>query len=331
MTNEWYYAKAGTKEGPVSIDDLKRLIQQGQLQPTDHVWRQGMQTWVPASTVEGLFGVEPPQLPPPVPVPSQSNTTPSTHLSVFTKEGFAAWMKWLDAHKIVICVVTFIVGMSLSFLSSRITTKDAPKVLFALIGILPACIFGTIWAINRQKRDMLHGLWEPISGEGVYFQFTKDGALVRGDGVATRYRWLANDKIELYTDETSPKVEIEVLSLSKMELIVRADGQGGHFKKGVTVTEQASKEAWAKAGAIAGGVALLALGGLAVLGGMAASAAVGGNGGAGSGSGGSSQGGGDRYQQVPCTTCGQKGYSESTGWHVCGHCGGKGFTLEKVR
>jgi len=54
MSNEWFYAKAGKREGPVSLDDLKQLVQQGQLGLSDHVWTQGMQKWVPASSVEGL-------------------------------------------------------------------------------------------------------------------------------------------------------------------------------------------------------------------------------------------------------------------------------------
>jgi hypothetical protein len=177
-------------------------------------------------------------------------------------------------------------------------------------------VFGVLWAVKQQRRQLLYGLWEPVSGEGVYFQFTKDGALVRGDGVATRYRWLSNDIIELYTDDASPKVQIEVLSLSKMELIVRADGQGGHFKKGVTVTEQASKEAWAKAGALAGGAAMLALGGLAILGGMAAGAAMGAGGGGSSGR--------EGVKAKKCGGCNGRGYSDHSGKEKCLLCYGRG-------
>jgi len=151
MPNEWYYARAGKREGPVYIDELKRLVQQGQLRPTDHVWQQGTAAWVPASSVEGLFGAEPPPLPPSPPRATNLNT-------LLRPEGLAGWLHWLDHHKIVICVVTFIVGMSLSFLSSLVTKSDAPKTLFFLIGILPTSVFGIIWAINRQRKEMLHGL-----------------------------------------------------------------------------------------------------------------------------------------------------------------------------
>lgn len=314
MSNEWYYAKAGKKEGPVSIDDLKRLVQQSQLQPTDHVWKQGMAAWVPASTVEGLFGAEPPPLPPPVPTLTPLRQQPAA----FSKEWMDSWLSWLDQNKIAICAGTFVSGVFLAFVAGRLNADEAIP-LFLGVAVAPVCYFWIRWINDQKRKEQLHGLWEPISGDGIYFQFTKDGALIRGDGVATRYRWLANNKIELYTDDTSPKAEIEILSLSKSELIVRADGQGGHFKKGVTVTEQASNEAWSKAGAIAGGAAMLALGGLAVLGGMAA------------GAGGSMSGGGGGRPK--CTNCWGSGIAPETGGGLlgsgpakpCEYCLGRGY------
>lgn len=317
MTNEWYYAKAGKKEGPVSIDDLKRLVQQGQLQPTDHVWKQGMATWVPASSVEGLFGAEPPPLPP-IPVSSQPGhhlSTPTATPTLFSQEGFAAWMKWLDDRKIKVSLLWFLAWLLPGLLMS-IISRGHPEwlLLFGGIGTIPTWVFGARYIEKQKRKKNLHGLWEPISGQGVYFQFTEDGALVRGDGIATRYRWLSDDMIELYTDDASPKVQIEVLSLSKMEMIVRADGQGGHFKKGVTVTEaeaeRARQAAWSTAGAIAGGGAMLALGGLAVLGGMAAGTAAGGGGGSSDARWcpkcGKTYGLMDRLRSPACVNCGAK-------------------------
>lgn len=271
MSNEWFYAKAGKREGPVSIDDLKRLVHQGQLQRTDHVWTQGMEKWLPAGTVEGLFAAEPPPLP--TSTPLVIKTTSTTTPSVFTKERLAVWMKWLDDCKIKVSVVWFLAWFFPGLLMS-IIHQGHPEwlLLFGGIGTIPAWVFWARYVEKQKQRTYLHGLWEPVSGDGVYFQFTKDGALVRGDGIATRYRWLTDDKIELYTDEASPKVEIEVLSLSKMEMVVSVNGQGGHFKKGTTITEAqeeaARQAAWnvaKKVGAVAGGAALLAVGGLAVL------------------------------------------------------------------
>jgi hypothetical protein len=52
---DWFYSVGDTRQGPVTEDDLKRLVADGQLKPTDLVWRDGMADWVEARTVESLF------------------------------------------------------------------------------------------------------------------------------------------------------------------------------------------------------------------------------------------------------------------------------------
>ena len=52
---EWYYAKDGKPEGPVSAAQLKQLAASGQLEPTDMVFKVGTKDWAPASSVAGLF------------------------------------------------------------------------------------------------------------------------------------------------------------------------------------------------------------------------------------------------------------------------------------
>ena len=73
MVDQWYYARAGKQAGPVSPEDLSTLAASGQLSPTDMVWKEGMQTWVPAERLTGLFTAMPamtvpPSLPPAGPV-----------------------------------------------------------------------------------------------------------------------------------------------------------------------------------------------------------------------------------------------------------------------
>ncbi len=59
MTANWYYLKQGQRHGPTSDRELLRLIEAGQLRPSDLVWRQGLPEWVRADSVEELF----PELP----------------------------------------------------------------------------------------------------------------------------------------------------------------------------------------------------------------------------------------------------------------------------
>lgn len=51
---DWYYSKGGNQAGPVSSQQLRQLVATGELQPTDHVWKDGMVAWVPVSQVSGL-------------------------------------------------------------------------------------------------------------------------------------------------------------------------------------------------------------------------------------------------------------------------------------
>ena len=53
---EWYYAKDGQQNGPLSFEDLTQVANNGGLNPTkDLVWNKSMKDWVIAGQVPGLF------------------------------------------------------------------------------------------------------------------------------------------------------------------------------------------------------------------------------------------------------------------------------------
>ncbi len=52
---EWYYNRANKQYGPIAPQALKRLAEQGELSGDDLVWRDGMEEWVAARKVIGLF------------------------------------------------------------------------------------------------------------------------------------------------------------------------------------------------------------------------------------------------------------------------------------
>jgi uncharacterized membrane protein len=57
---EWFYAREGRQEGPVSFEKLTEIARGGGLNPDkDLVWTTTMKDWTPAGKVEGLFGVAP--------------------------------------------------------------------------------------------------------------------------------------------------------------------------------------------------------------------------------------------------------------------------------
>jgi hypothetical protein len=55
VSKDWFYSVGDSRLGPVTEDELKRLVAEGKLKPSDLVWRDGMADWVEARTVEALF------------------------------------------------------------------------------------------------------------------------------------------------------------------------------------------------------------------------------------------------------------------------------------
>lgn len=61
---EWYLSRDGQSHGPVTDEELRKLVELGHLRPTDYVWRDGFQSWLPASEVPGLLAPSPGTPPP---------------------------------------------------------------------------------------------------------------------------------------------------------------------------------------------------------------------------------------------------------------------------
>jgi hypothetical protein len=53
--SEWFYARGGQQNGPVTFDQLKELARGGRLDAMDLVWTSTMKDWQPAGQVEGLL------------------------------------------------------------------------------------------------------------------------------------------------------------------------------------------------------------------------------------------------------------------------------------
>ncbi len=58
--SRWYVAVDGEKRGPISSQDLRKLVKIKRLKPTDLLWKEGFSDWVEAGTVQGLFTASPP-------------------------------------------------------------------------------------------------------------------------------------------------------------------------------------------------------------------------------------------------------------------------------
>jgi hypothetical protein len=62
-TNEWYYLAGEEQVGPLTAEALQELIAEGTILPETQLWAEGLEGWIPASSVEGLFAPAPSQRP----------------------------------------------------------------------------------------------------------------------------------------------------------------------------------------------------------------------------------------------------------------------------
>ncbi|HEY1121519.1 MAG TPA: GYF domain-containing protein [Haloferula sp.] len=73
----WFYAKNGSQQGPLSTDEIKSRIAMGEIGPSDLAWCEGMSDWMPVGQIPQLK-IEAPvreETPPPAfgaPAPSSS-------------------------------------------------------------------------------------------------------------------------------------------------------------------------------------------------------------------------------------------------------------------
>ncbi len=51
----YHVGRNGQQTGPFSFEQLKAMAANGELLPTDLVWKEGMAGWEPASTLPGVF------------------------------------------------------------------------------------------------------------------------------------------------------------------------------------------------------------------------------------------------------------------------------------
>ena len=63
--SEWYHARGGERHGPVSLEEMQRLVREGLLGPDELAWRSGLPDWRPIRELPELHdGAAPAAAPP---------------------------------------------------------------------------------------------------------------------------------------------------------------------------------------------------------------------------------------------------------------------------
>lgn len=115
MANQWYYTKDEERQGPVSAEDLKQLVQDGELLPNDLIWKEGMEDWRPASQLKGLFPADAED-------PAEAETQPMPGVSSPAAVGVRSAV-WQIPQMVV--ATMFIVAMFLPWWSARLRGNPA--------------------------------------------------------------------------------------------------------------------------------------------------------------------------------------------------------------
>lgn len=71
--NTWHYEQNGQRLGPVSNDDIRRLIHQRMIMAGTLVWKQGFTDWTPLRDTELVAHLETSTMPPALPAARISN------------------------------------------------------------------------------------------------------------------------------------------------------------------------------------------------------------------------------------------------------------------
>ncbi len=88
--SNWYFAKDDQQQGPVSEADLKRRLASGLLGADTLVWRDGMETWAAASSVDELATPSATAGFPPAPAASATSAEPAAPAPTSGGDGAAA-------------------------------------------------------------------------------------------------------------------------------------------------------------------------------------------------------------------------------------------------
>lgn len=148
---EWYFVSNNERKGPVSENEISRLILDGEIKPATLVWRKEMREWTAASSVDelsGLFASLPPPLPIVESVNSDDNDADVKVILTETPPRLAgAWQRFL-ARMIDVIIFTF----TISFITAYSLQKISPRLASDFVNLNPfilnwICLFLSVFLI----------------------------------------------------------------------------------------------------------------------------------------------------------------------------------------
>ena len=156
MTERWFYARDGRRQGPVPRERLIDLARDGWLSPDDLVWSEGMPEWTPARSCDWLWGgaftrtvndlveatLRPERQPRPIPHPLEE------------RRPLVDWDR-LEARHLLAVIGGFVAALGIAF---TVIARTRFALTVTLIGL-------ALLALGRQRESawLLRQAWENIA------------------------------------------------------------------------------------------------------------------------------------------------------------------------
>lgn len=145
----WFYAKGGSRNGPISESELRALIHAGQVEGTDLVWNEQLESWTPLRQIPRLA-----TSPAPAPAPAQpailtreNNALPTAPLStppLLTSSLFAVLFACLSLLAIpLIFVLSAVISGSAAF-NNALAGQGGSAGAGMLAVVITAAMFGAM-------------------------------------------------------------------------------------------------------------------------------------------------------------------------------------------
>ena len=153
---QWYYTSRGQRHGPVPISRLKELVAQDHIDRFDDlVWAEGMEDWIHASEVDGLFtGAPPPS------IPVKSKKAPAMQAPV-KRASYGLYVSLVVPGAMVGLLATFFLWVA------YFDDATPPDELLAVIGLLYFILMPLTVAVVVVAMVYLYRAWAMIQDDQV--------------------------------------------------------------------------------------------------------------------------------------------------------------------
>ena len=135
---EWYYLDNNKPIGPIKLSELKKLAEYGSVFPFTLVCKQGIQSWIDAGSVPGLFTFVNTIIPPLPQIPSNIPLYNQATSNIENKESSE-----LGCGLSIICFMIPIIGIIVYFTEKNEKGRNA--IVLALAGVIATIILYSVF------------------------------------------------------------------------------------------------------------------------------------------------------------------------------------------